>query len=45
MTKSLGSSHFVNLRTKLTILNRDMSLREDVIRCEDMKILFVILCT
>lgn len=36
MTKSLRSSHFVDLRTKLIVVNKDMSWRKDVKMCDKM---------
>lgn len=33
MTKSLGSTHFSDLRTKLIVLNRDIRTREDASAC------------
>lgn len=37
MIKSLGCAHFVDLRTKVIIINRDMSLSEDFRNCDIME--------
>lgn len=36
MTNSLGSTHFVAIKTKLIVSNRDMNLIKDIIACDNI---------